>query len=442
MEMVQRRRLRLLLTDSGSQSILTEGDSLPSIDVELELSETTSAAAWRVLPTIGLSGPVLDCLVDQSGISADEPVQIHAALVELALSPQDWVPPGGWTWTPIDRPAPSIEPGLVHALADRLAELRGDRPVHQLRIPWARPGWYERATVWIEQVLHDAGRPAPTAILQSKHWGISAVMQVDTPGQRLWFKAVADQFVYEPTITAFLHEAVPQLTAPVVAVEEHEAWMLLEDIKGRVVGEDRGLTRAAFESLADLQTALAGRNDDLLAAGCPHRPISELPDRLRSVLVTTSIRDALDLPKQRIDRLIGALTDAVAAVDAIGIPESFVHGDFHPGNAMTSAAGIRLFDWSDAAVSHPLVDVATWASWFEDDPDHVAEIYRTFHDVRSAHFAEPVDALDQQTLAAVAGAYHTISYAGILEGLEPHRRSEHVGGIGEFFTLLDDFTQR
>lgn len=444
--MGQRRRLRLLLPDPTGQTILTDRNGLPSLDIELEVGETTSAGAWRLLPTIGLAGPLVDCYVDQSNESGDADGAIVGVLVELAAPLAGWVPPAGWVSTALATAAPTIEPGLAPVLDERLAELRGDRPIAELRIPWGRPGWYERARSWIEQVLHDAGHAPPTAVIQSRHWGISAVMEVDTPGGRFWFKAPFGPFRREATITKLLYEARPKQIAPMIAIDEDEGWMLLADIPGRVLGEDRALTRAAFESLAAVQSGLVGHVADLRAAGCPHRPIGDLPIELRRALTTPLMHSVLDLSVQRVDQLIDSLSAAVADVEQVGVPDSFVHGDFHPGNVINAADGIWLFDWSDAAITNPLVDIATWTSWFEDDPEHVDAIYRTFHHVRAVELRhEPgteLDRLDRGTLAAVAGAYHTISYAGILEALEPHRQAEHIGGIGEYFSLLDSATPR
>src|SRR4029079_16854616 len=37
-----------------------------------------------------------------------------------------------------------------------------------------------------------------------------------------------------------------------------------------------------------------------------------------------------------------------------------VHGDFHPWNVVHGPRTTRVFDWSDAAVSHPFLDLATY----------------------------------------------------------------------------------
>ena len=60
----------------------------------------------------------------------------------------------------------------------------------------------------------------------------------------------------------------------------------------------------------------------------------------------------------------GAVVDAVAAavarVEALGLPESVVHGDFHSGNAAFVDGRIVIIDWSDAAIGNPAIDLVTW----------------------------------------------------------------------------------
>jgi hypothetical protein len=41
------------------------------------------------------------------------------------------------------------------------------------------------------------------------------------------------------------------------------------------------------------------------------------------------------------------------------------------------------------------------------------------------------------TLEGIAGAYHVVSYAGIVRSLDRLRRPEHGGGMTEFFGFLD-----
>jgi aminoglycoside phosphotransferase (APT) family kinase protein len=61
-----------------------------------------------------------------------------------------------------------------------------------------------------------------------------------------------------------------------------------------------------------------------------------------------------------------ALIEACLRLDAIGPGPSLVHGDFHPWNVVHGPGTTRIFDWSDAAVSHPFVDLATYVFRTQD----------------------------------------------------------------------------
>jgi aminoglycoside phosphotransferase (APT) family kinase protein len=39
------------------------------------------------------------------------------------------------------------------------------------------------------------------------------------------------------------------------------------------------------------------------------------------------------------------------------LPDTLVHGDVHGGNVSTTPPGYAFFDWSDAAIGHPFVDM-------------------------------------------------------------------------------------
>jgi aminoglycoside phosphotransferase (APT) family kinase protein len=54
------------------------------------------------------------------------------------------------------------------------------------------------------------------------------------------------------------------------------------------------------------------------------------------------------------------LVESCLRLDALGPAPSLVHGDFHPWNVVYGPATTRVFDWGDAAVSHPFVDLATY----------------------------------------------------------------------------------
>ena len=44
---------------------------------------------------------------------------------------------------------------------------------------------------------------------------------------------------------------------------------------------------------------------------------------------------------------------------ALAVPSSLVHGDLHLANVAEGPRGPLLFDWTDACVAHPFLDLAT-----------------------------------------------------------------------------------
>ena len=56
---------------------------------------------------------------------------------------------------------------------------------------------------------------------------------------------------------------------------------------------------------------------------------------------------------------IPRLSAACARLQGAGVPETLVHGDLHPWNIARTPRGLIVFDWSDSAIGHPFVDLAT-----------------------------------------------------------------------------------
>jgi Ser/Thr protein kinase RdoA (MazF antagonist) len=54
------------------------------------------------------------------------------------------------------------------------------------------------------------------------------------------------------------------------------------------------------------------------------------------------------------------LRDSIDGLAAIGIPETLLHGDLHAGNIAVRDGVPIAFDWTDAAVAHPFLDLITF----------------------------------------------------------------------------------
>ena len=129
--------------------------------------------------------------------------------------------------------------------------------------------------------------------------------------------------------------------------------------------------------------------------------------------------------------LVSDLPRRFAEVARCGIPDTLVHGDFHPGNTRGSPdAGGRsvLLDWGDCGMGHPLLDQAAFLS-------SIAEHKR--EPVRAAWAALWRDALPgcepdraAELLAPVAALRQALIYRTFLDGIEPDERVYHASDPG------------
>jgi hypothetical protein len=432
----EHRIVRLVVPGRSPRSIVVDGDGqVPTIPLTFEPGDTTVGAVARtVLPSLGFDGHVVDFYIDQSrSYSAGDVVP---AYVELAEPDPGWTAPDGWHEVDVSDAAFAIEPELAPRLTEWVDERLGGGTPDPLRAPWTRRGWYEQASAWIERALAEAQLPPPTQIVQHRHWGISAVMRVETGEGRYWFKALFEHFRHEPSISAFIAELSPGASARVVAWDGAEGWMLLEDLPGEVI-PDEHVHRVAFAHLAQMQSIAHGREQELLAAGCARRPLIEIPGELANVLDDPMLVEWLPVDSTRAERIVDWLVDAVAQVEQLGLPDVLVHGDFHPGNVRLVGDRMVIFDWSDAAIAKPFVDVITWATWLPHDPSARDALWQSFADVWAGVLPTATWLELRPTLEGIAGAYHVVSYAGIVRSLDRLRRPEHAGGLAEFFKFLD-----
>ena len=430
------RIVRLVVPGRAPRSVFVDADgNVPALTLTVRPGDTTvGVVANTLLPSIGFDGHVVDFYIDQTRSYAA--TVVVPAYVEVAQPAPHWVPPDGWHEVSVSLHALAVEEELAPRLAMWVDERLGRAAPDPLRVPWARAGWYERACAWIQVSLAEAQRGPATAIVQHRHWGISAVMRVETGHERFWFKALFGHFRGEPSATAFIARLKPGATADVVAWDAAEGWMLLEDLPGDAAPDEHA-HRRPFEHLVQLQAAARGREPELVAAGCARRPLVELPAALAAVLDDPLLSQWLPIDGGRAARVVDWLVDAVNRVEQLDLPDVLVHGDFHPGNVRDSGERVVIFDWSDAAISKPFVDVLTWATWLPDDPSGRDALWWSFAEVWSDVLPAATWMELRPTLQGIGGAYHVISYAGIVRNLEPLRRAEHAVGLAEFSRFLD-----
>lgn len=434
-----RRRVHVLAVDAGRSAVLVDAvGALPVIALELADGETTATGVRRAAPVeVGLDEPVVEVVFDDDVVAADDPSLEVPTMVLLDPAPPGWTPPPGLTWHPMAAGPPVAPPVFAARVAERLQEWTGERPVPDERVPWGCFGWYDEAAAWIRRELAACGRRPVGPIEQTRHWAISAVLRVGTDQGPVWFKAVPAVFAHEPAVTALVARERPDDVVAVLAVDTARGWLLLGDVGGVSAADDPADSAEPVARMAAVQRHFAGRVAELVAAGVPDRRLSTLPARLADALAAPEARRWLDVDDRRVDALVTWVTAAAAGVAALGLPDVLVHGDFHPGNVVRTERGPAVFDWSDAAVGHPFVDVVTWTSWLRDDAAATDRVW----DGMAAAWADvcPVDAVrhERPTLAGVVAAHHVVSYAAVVAGTERCLQFQHADGLREYVADLE-----
>ena len=147
------------------------------------------------------------------------------------------------------------------------------------------------------------------------------------------------------------------------------------------------------------------------------------------------------LPDEMATRLRAALSrfqDLCEEIASSPIPNTLVHGDFHAENVAVSEGRYLIFDWTDACIAHPFVDVATFlrnAEHASTDQatrdrwrDHYLHGWEDFasHDVASDLF---------ERMAPLAAMHQAITYRWLLDSLDPSER-------WQFGSALQDWVAR
>jgi aminoglycoside phosphotransferase (APT) family kinase protein len=265
-------------------------------------------------------------------------------------------------WTEIDGLS-GADPVVLATLREAAGVIAGLAPVPPRRPDWFTASWYDEAEGWIDAQLAALGRSRTGMAVPTKVWSLSAVLRVPCgPAAPVWFKASCRHFHAEPTLTRLVAQLLPEHAPPIVAADEDHAWLLMEDLAGTDAAQQdaapRGLGAAAAQIAAKLQLRSLDHLDEIAAMGVPVRGLAETLRGFDEILVSS-----VELDDVTHDELAGArgmrqeVHDLVEALAALGLPETLVHGDLHPGNVAQDRDSLVLYDWSDAAISHPFFDL-------------------------------------------------------------------------------------
>ena len=293
---------------------------------------------------------------------------------------------------------------------------------HPCLAPWQHEGWFEDATSWISSELSGVNE-----VEQYRVWSGSALLRVDADDRRYFFKAAPDIFHREAIVTSLIADRFPQVVPTPVAIDEARGWMLLEDFGDTFVA-DLALDhwKKALAALLELQRRSIPMVSSLLEEGI----VDRRPDRLKAQIEDLVAGGLGQLPEEMRSRLrtvVPRLNELCAEFAASPIPSTLVHGDFHAGNVVVTDGRCMIFDWTDACIAHPFVDLATFLYMF-GPPSTDAAVRDRLRDHYLQGWSDVMphdEAVDlfERTEPAVA-MHHAIGYQTVLAALDPSQRWE------------------
>src|ERR1700722_10006491 len=216
---------------------------------------------------------------------------------------------------------------------------------HPLRMAWARGEGVRELLGWAAGHVELAGRP-----VQRKTWTLACLFRLPTAGGTAWLKAIPAFAAAEPAAIAAFAEVDPGLVPAVLA--SGPGRLLLADIPGTDCWDPS--PQVVTDTVQRMVTAQAriGQSPRGLPDGIPDR---------RPEILAAAVRDLLDGPvgaelSPGQLRAARSMQDRWEMLAGCGLPDTVVHGDFHPGNWRSDGGPAVVLDFADAHLGNPVLD--------------------------------------------------------------------------------------
>jgi hypothetical protein len=283
---------------------------------------------------------------------------------------------------------------------------------------WSARGWIAGAGAWLRAAATAAGREPAGPVEQVRAWAVSTVLRVPTTGGYVYFKSSAAMplFADEAAVTAALAGMFPGAVPAPLAVDPGRGWIATAGF-GDPIGPDAPVPARVdlVRDFARLQIAAAGRVGEL--SGCVDRRLGRLAgDHAGWLKGPHPRRHLTDAEYDQLQACAAALPARCAELAAHGVPDSLIHGDLHPGNAARTTSGHLFFDWTDAAIGHPFLDMFLILE--EADEAAAAELRAAYLGEWSAYTGTNLDAAWDAARVLVA-AHHAVSYTSLTSAIDP-----------------------
>ncbi|MFI7226082.1 aminoglycoside phosphotransferase family protein [Nonomuraea angiospora] len=290
-----------------------------------------------------------------------------------------------------------------------------DRP-ERLRAPWARIDGLRELLGWAEDALRTAGRPLTGPIRQRKTWNLAGLFLLPTAQGPVWLKATPHFAVEEAAVIGMFAALDSSLVPTVVA--SGPGRVLLEHLPGEDCWDAPvEIVDSAVTRLVAAQARLAGA----IPPGLPDRRGPVVADRVRGLLAGDVGRELTA------EELAGAyeLVERWPLLAECGLPDTIVHGDFHPGNWRSDGGPPAVVDFADAHLGNPVLDGIRARDWLPADKRPAAA--RAWIDAWTAHVPGCEAARALAIAEPLSHLNYAVRYQEFLDGIEPSERIYHHG---------------
>ena len=257
-----------------------------------------------------------------------------------------------------------------------------------------------------------------------RHTNLAMVLRIPTNRRAVWFKMLPGLFGLESRVIEWLVGIAP-LAVPNVAAAGESWWISTEftTVCDEAVGDP-------LQGLARIQQESAPFIDELASLGVPVRRLDTVPDAVARV------SECLDLlGAERAEAVKSALPQLRKLSDRLDslCSATLVHGDLHADNVRWTKHGWFLYDWTDACVAHPFVDLSM-ALLFDTDAEAKA---------RTARYAAAWRGIISSRTDSVRRRCCTGNRRGTSAGqLPPHHRRDEKAGIDHYVFTLRGWAER
>jgi phosphotransferase family enzyme len=290
------------------------------------------------------------------------------------------------------------------------------------RMRWAEPSGPARVLAWATAELRALDRPLTGPPVQVKSWNLSCLYRLPTAAGPGWLKCTPPFLAPEALPIGYVAEHDPGLVPVVLATTADGACTLMADVPGTDCWEpDPATVRDVLRRYVAVQAALAGHE----LPGLPDHRVSTLAARADRLLAPDVSGELDPAERQALSGLVSGLPDRAAAITAAGLPETLVHGDFHPGNWRSDGHHRVVVDWCEASHGHPALNLLRLAEWL---PAPLAAL-ATEHWVAGWRAAVPGSdpARAVELMRPVQRLEAALLYQAFLDGIEPDERPYHEG---------------